>query len=94
MIHSGTQSCLIASTAPDHVPPSALFATANGYTLSNARLTWRNADRDLEVSAEVTNLFDKYYFLSKFDLTGAGAGVISGMPGRPREWAVTVKKKF
>jgi len=42
----------------------------------------------------VTNLFDKYYFLSKFDLTGAGAGSISGMPGRPREWAVTVKKKF
>ena len=37
---------------------------------------------------------DKYYFLSKFDLTGAGAGVISGSPGRPREWAVTIKKKF
>jgi iron complex outermembrane recepter protein len=42
----------------------------------------------------VTNLFDKYYFLSKFDLTGAGAGAITGQPGRPREWAVTIKKKF
>lgn len=82
------------ATVPAAGSPSALFATANGYTLSNARLTWRNEHRDLEVSVEVTNLFDKYYFLSKFDLTGAGAGVISGMPGRPREWAVSVKKKF
>jgi len=39
-------------------------------------------------------LFDKYYYISKFDLTGAGAGAIAGDPGRPREWAVTVKKNF
>ena len=50
--------------------------------------------KDLEISAEVTNLFDKYYLLTLFDLTVAGAGVASAQPGRPREWAVTVKKKF
>ena len=60
--------------------PSDLFATADAFTIANARLTWRNAERDLDVSFEVTNIFDKYYFLSKFDLTGAGAGSISGMP--------------
>jgi iron complex outermembrane recepter protein len=65
-----------------------------GYTLANARLTWANEQGDLEVSAEVTNLFDKYYLLTVFDLTTAGAGVASGQPGRPREWAVSVKKKF
>jgi flagellin len=27
-------------------------------------------------------------------MTGAGAGAISGQPGRPREWAISVKKKF
>jgi iron complex outermembrane receptor protein len=64
------------------------------YTLANARLTWANVDKDLEVSAEVTNLFDKYYLLTVFDLTLAGAGFSSGQPGRPREWAITVKKKF
>jgi iron complex outermembrane receptor protein len=74
--------------------PSDLFATAPAFTVANARLTWRNAERDLDVSFEVTNIFDKYYFLSKFDLTGPGAGTIAGVPGRPREWAVTVKKKF
>jgi iron complex outermembrane receptor protein len=65
-----------------------------GYTLANARVTWRNAEEDLEVALEVTNLFDKYYFLTNFDLTGAGAGIVSGQPGRPREWAVSVKKRF
>jgi iron complex outermembrane recepter protein len=73
---------------------SGRFGDTPSFTLANARLTWKNADKDLEISGEVTNLFDKYYFLSKFDLTGAGAGTISGLPGRPREWAITVKKKF
>ncbi|MEC3948114.1 TonB-dependent receptor [Sphingobium sp. HWE2-09] len=64
------------------------------YTLANARVTWQNADEDLDVSFEVTNLFDKYYLLSVLDLRGAGGGVRKGRPGNPREWAVTVKKKF
>ncbi len=64
------------------------------YTLANARITWQNADEDLDVSFEVTNLFDKYYLLSVLDLRGAGGGVRKGRPGNPREWAVTVKKKF
>ncbi len=65
-----------------------------GYTLANARLTWRNADEDLEVALEATNLFDKYYYLTSFDLTGAGGGIVGAQPGRPREWAVSVKKTF
>jgi iron complex outermembrane receptor protein len=65
-----------------------------GYTLANARLTWRNKDEDLEVALSVTNLFDKYYLLTSFDLTGAGAGFVAAQPGRPREWAITVKKEF
>ncbi|MGX7895963.1 TonB-dependent receptor [Tsuneonella sp. HG222] len=64
------------------------------YTLANARLTWRNAGEDLEVSAELTNIFDEYYFLTAFDLTGAGAGYANAQPGRPREWALSIKKKF
>jgi iron complex outermembrane receptor protein len=66
----------------------------DGYTVANARLTWVNRKEDLEISGEVTNLFDKYYYLTGFDLTIAGAGVTSAQPGRPREWALTVRKKF
>ncbi|MEO0032784.1 MAG: hypothetical protein RIS94_2542 [Pseudomonadota bacterium] len=64
-----------------------------GYTMANARLTWRNTARDLEISAEVTNLFDKYYFETVFDNT-ASAGYATQQPGRPREWALTVRKSF
>jgi iron complex outermembrane receptor protein len=85
---AGTATVPVAGSA------SARFSTAEAYTLANARLTWRNEDKDLDISLEVTNLFNEYYFLSKFDLSGAGAGVVSGLPGRPREWAVSVKKKF
>jgi iron complex outermembrane recepter protein len=70
-----------------------IFGKVPGYTLANARLTWRNEDRDLDISMEVTNLFNKYYFRSKFDLSGL-AGSVLGTPGQPREWALTVKKKF
>lgn len=82
------------ATIPAAGTPSALYSKTAAYTLANGRLTWRNADKDLEVSLEVTNMFDKYYFLSKFDLVETGAGVITGLPGRPREWAVSVKKTF
>jgi iron complex outermembrane receptor protein len=66
------------------------------YFLGNARLTYRNEPGDIEVSLEVTNLFDKYYILTNFDQTisAAGGGFSDDQPGRPREWAISVKKKF
>ena len=63
------------------------------YVVANARLTWRNSGEDLEASLEVTNIFDKYYFLTTVEIAAA-AGVASAQPARPREWALTVKKKF
>ena len=41
-----------------------------------------------------SNLTDEYYYLTKFDLTGAGAGFVKAQPARPREVAFTVNKKF
>ena len=63
------------------------------YALANARLTWRNAKRDLEASLEVTNLFDKYYYLTASEIS-VTTGVANAQPGRPREWGVTLKKYF
>ena len=63
------------------------------YTIANARLTYRSPDRDWELAAEVTNLFDKYYYNSVFDLSGIGISKRAN-PARPREWALTVKRKF
>jgi iron complex outermembrane receptor protein len=63
------------------------------YTLTNARLTWRTADELWETSLEVTNVTDEYYFLTRFDQYTI-TGISDGQPGRPREWALTVKRKF
>ncbi len=63
------------------------------YTVANARLTYRDPTGDLEVSAELTNIFDKYYYLTAFEINTA-AGIANAQPGRPREWALTVRKKF
>jgi iron complex outermembrane receptor protein len=66
----------------------------SGFTVVNAHLTLRNAKQNLEATLEATNLFNKYYFYSKFDLTGAGSGTITGSPAPPLAWALTLKKSF
>ncbi len=80
--------------APAPGSPTALYGSVGGYTVANAHLMWRNAKKDLQAALEVTNFTNKYYYYSKFDLTGAGAGTITGSPGRPAEWALTMKKSF
>jgi iron complex outermembrane recepter protein len=74
--------------------PSALYGQVAGFTVANAHLEWRNAKKDLAATLEVTNLTNKYYYFSKFDLTGAGSGTISGSPAPPLAWALIVKKNF
>jgi len=64
------------------------------YTLANARLTWRNQGEDIEVGLEVTNLFDEYYLLTVNDQTIGSQGYSIAQPGRPREWAVNLRKRF
>jgi iron complex outermembrane receptor protein len=63
------------------------------YSLLNGRLTWRSADLKWQASLEVTNLTDKYYYLTQYDLM-TGAGYMSAQPGRPREVAFTIKRSW
>jgi iron complex outermembrane receptor protein len=65
-----------------------------GYGLVSARLVWRNEEGNLDVALEATNLGDKYYFVSRTDQVVGGGRHTDGTPGRPREFAVTVKKHF
>ncbi len=63
--------------------------------LANARITWRNQKSDLAVSFEVQNVFDKYYLLPlRFAAVYSSTGTAYSNVGRPREWALSIKKNF
>ncbi len=64
-----------------------------GRFLANARLSWADSDNDWKVSLEVQNLFDKYYFQSVSDVT-TSLGLVTGVPGLPRTYAVGFERKF
>lgn len=81
-------------TGPTVISGTRFLNFIPSYTLANARLTWTNADQNLDISFAASNLFNKYYLLTIFDLRGAGAGFRKGRPGTPQEFSVTVKKKF
>lgn len=62
--------------------------TYPAYTIVNGSLFYQRGK--YEVMANITNLFDTLYFTPDQD-TYANVGV---MPGRGREWSVTLKRKF
>jgi len=83
-----------SNTRPTPGSPSDVYGRVGGFTVANASITLANSKKDLEGILQVTNLFNHYYFYSKFDLTGAGSGTITGSPGPPLGWSITVKKRF
>jgi iron complex outermembrane receptor protein len=92
----GTLTPRLDASYTDDVYANAVNGPTNfieGYTLANARLTWRSAGDDWQLALEATNLTDKYYYVTLFDLWDS-AGYIHGQPSRPREWAVSVKRSF
>jgi iron complex outermembrane receptor protein len=62
--------------------------------LLNARLTWKGPDESWEAALAVTNLTDEFYYASKFASTTAPYFDGTGRPGEPRQWSVTVKRRF
>ena len=92
-------STAMASRSPDLSEIDTLYSTnkIDGYFLGNLRFTWRDAEEDWQVALEVRNVFDEYYFTSLYEQTGdatSGANTISGAPGLPRTWALSVKRNF
>jgi iron complex outermembrane receptor protein len=63
-------------------------------SLLNGRVQWDAANGKWSVAALGTNLANKEYYVSLFDLRAFGEGMESGQPGAPREWAVNVHYKF
>ena len=65
----------------------------DGRFLGNARLSYTTADKAWQVSLEVQNVFNKYYYATIEDGKSA-FGAITASPGLPRTWAVTLKRTF
>lgn len=76
-------------TAPINNPANRI----DDYTVTNARLTWRSAREDWKAALEVTNLTDEFYFNSIFEQYDS-SGTVSGTPGHPRMWAITLERRF
>ncbi|AKH42253.1 iron complex outermembrane receptor protein [Altererythrobacter atlanticus] len=65
----------------------------DGYHMVNGRVTYDSADGNWSLSAAVSNLFDKFYYTGKAENLGS-YGVVTGNPGRPREWSFTLRRNF
>src|SRR5665213_3214399 len=80
-------------SAPDVInqTPGAIIPS---HTILNGRIQWDAANGKWSVAALGTNLTNKEYYLSLFDLRAFGEGMESGQPAPPREFALNVKYNF
>jgi len=90
----GFMTTQICAFPPNSVGYTGLTSCAGGYTLLNARIEYAAAERKWTTAVGVSNLADKRYWLNIFDLTAFGEPTIEGQPGAPREWYLTVTRKF
>jgi iron complex outermembrane receptor protein len=65
-----------------------------GKALFNGRLTYDNDPNDFSVAVGVTNLFNKFYYVNVFDYQGLGYPQTDAQPAAPREFYITVSKRF
>jgi iron complex outermembrane receptor protein len=65
-----------------------------GYELINARFMWESSDGLWDAALEITNAGDEYYFHTLFDQLNSGGGYVSGQPGHPRMFAITINRTF
>ncbi len=79
------------STFSSNPTPSA-YTWVSGYTVASFRGGFR-AEDGLEVFAWVRNAFDEEYF-EQLAVPSGNTGLISGQPGEPRTYGLTVRVRF
>jgi iron complex outermembrane receptor protein len=65
-----------------------------GYHLVNAHLAYVVDDGKWSITLNGSNLANKVYYLSVFDLRSVGAGADFGLIAPPREYSVQLAHKF
>lgn len=72
---------------------NSVFNEIPGRSLFNARLTYETRDDNWQVSAAVTNLTDKFYSVAASENI-VNYGLATNVIGRPREWSLSVMRRF
>jgi iron complex outermembrane receptor protein len=72
---------------------NTVWSVVKARFLGNAHVTYASKDKNWKVQFEVQNLFDKYYFQSVSDAT-TSLGIVSGVPGLPRTWSLSLTRNF
>ena len=69
------------------------WGAIKGRFLGNARIYFKSPEDKWQISLEVKNLFDNYYFQTKSDIT-TSLGLVTGQPGMPRTWLASIRRNF
>ena len=64
------------------------------HSVFNGRVTYQNRPHDFSIAAGATNLFNKFYWINAFDYQLLGYPETMAQPAAPREWYVTISKRF
>jgi iron complex outermembrane receptor protein len=70
-----------------------LISRQAAYGILNAHLTWQAVHGGWQASVLISNLTDKMYYLTEQNLLST-YDVVSGQPGRPREFLFSIRKNF
>ncbi len=84
----------------DYMYRSRVFYTVNNipeasepaFGVINGRITWDAPGDEWSAALLVTNIADERYYYNRF--SSLSNLMVYGTPGRPREWAVSVKRRF
>jgi len=69
------------------------WSEIEGYFLGGARVAFTDPSDQWTVALRVDNIFDEYYFNSVSDVT-TSLGLVTGVPGLPRTWSLSVERRF
>ncbi len=74
-------------------PSNNVLAMQPAYGLLDGRVTWESPDGNWQAAFVIQNALSKVYYINKFDDL-AGFNSVTGQPGRPRSFMVTVRRNF